>query len=186
MTSFDAFAYGARGSFAGVPKATLDDLGDARIVIVGAPFDLGTTNRPGARFGPKAIRDSDYLDADGARPHLDTGIDPLATLGVVDIGDIQVVPGYMDESIERIRAVVGSIAEHGAIPLVLGGDHTITSTLMLTPTLRRPTTENSTVTGHLCGASSNRVRSRGIASYRSVFAAIGPRRRWSPGWASER
>jgi agmatinase len=126
VTSFDAFPYGARGSFAGVPKRALDDLGDAKVVIVGAPFDLGTTNRPGARFGPKAIRDADYLDPDGARPHLDTGIDPLATLGVVDIGDIHVVPGYMDESIERIREAVGSIASHGAIPLVLGGDHTIT------------------------------------------------------------
>jgi len=120
VTSFDAFPYGARGSFAGVPKRTLDDLGNAKVVIVGAPFDLGTTNRPGARFGPKAIRDADYLAPDGARPHLDTGIDPLATLGVVDIGDIHVVPGYMDESIERIREAVGSIASHGAIPLVLG------------------------------------------------------------------
>ncbi|MEE9582030.1 MAG: agmatinase [Acidimicrobiia bacterium] len=126
MTSFDAFSFGARGSFAGVPKRTMDDLGDAGVVIIGAPFDWGTTSRPGARFGPKAIRDADYLDLNGSRPHLDTGIDPLTTLSVVDVGDIHVVPGYVEESIERIRAAVTSIARVGAVPIVLGGDHTIT------------------------------------------------------------
>ncbi|MCH7583900.1 MAG: agmatinase [Acidobacteria bacterium] len=126
MTGFDAFSFGARGSFAGVPRRTIDDLGDAGAVIIGAPFDWGTTSRPGARFGPKAIRDADYLDLNGSRPHLDTGIDPLATLSVVDVGDIHVVPGYMEESIERIRSAVTSIARAGAVPIVLGGDHTIT------------------------------------------------------------
>ncbi len=104
----------------------MDDLGDAGVVIIGAPFDWGTTSRPGARFGPKAIRDADYLDLNGSRPHLDTGIDPLTTLSVVDVGDIHVVPGYVEESIERIRAAVTSIARVGAVPIVLGGDHTIT------------------------------------------------------------
>ena len=126
VTSFDELSFGARGSFAGVPRRTLDDLGDAGVVIVGAPFDWGTTYRPGARFGPRAIRDADYLGPDGSRPHLDTGIDPLATLSVVDAGDINVVPGYMDESIERIRDAVASIARNGSVPIVLGGDHTIT------------------------------------------------------------
>ena len=126
MTSFDAFSFGARGSFAGVPKRTLDDLGEADAVIVGAPLDWGTTYRPGARFGPRAIRDADYLDLNGARPHLDTGIDPLAALSVVDIGDIHLVPGYMESSIERIRRTVASVAKSGSVPIVLGGDHTIT------------------------------------------------------------
>lgn len=126
MTSFDAFSFGARGSFAGVPRRSTDDLGDARVVIMGAPFDSGTTYRPGARFGPKAIRDADYLDPDGSRPHLDTGIDALGALGVVDVGDIHIVPGYIEESIQRIRSVVSSITAAGAVPIVLGGDHTIT------------------------------------------------------------
>ncbi len=126
MTGFDAFSFGARGSFAGVPKRTLADLGGARAVIVGAPLDWGTTHRPGARFGPKAIRDADYLDPNGSRPHLGAGIDPLKVLAVVDIGDVRVVPGYIDESIERIRETVSAIARHGSIPIVLGGDHTIT------------------------------------------------------------
>ena len=109
-----------------MPKRTLDDLGEADAVIVGAPLDWGTTYRPGARFGPRAIRDADYLDLNGARPHLDTGIDPLAALSVVDIGDIHLVPGYMESSIERIRRTVASVAKSGSVPIVLGGDHTIT------------------------------------------------------------
>ena len=110
MTSFDAFAFGARGTLAGVPKATIDDLDDAAAVVVGAPLDWGTTYRPGARFGPAAIRDADPLDRDGSRPNLATGLDPLGALKVVDVGDVRVVPGYRDESLERIRAAVAAIA----------------------------------------------------------------------------
>ena len=126
MVGFDYASWGARSSFVGVPRRDLDSIGDAGVVILGAPFDWGTTNRPGARFGPKAIREADYLDPDGKRPHLDTGIDPLEILGVVDIGDIHVIPGYVEESIDRIREVVSRVAGAGAVPLVLGGDHTIT------------------------------------------------------------
>ena len=126
MTSFGYTSFSALAPFAGVPAATPEDLGDARAAIVGAPFDWGTTARPGARFGPKAIREGDYLDLDGKRPHLDTGIDALTELGVVDVGDVHVVPGYMEESIDRIRTVVRQIAEAGAAPIVLGGDHTVT------------------------------------------------------------
>ena len=126
MTGFDHHSFGARGSFAGVPRRAVDEIDDAGVVIVGAPFDWGTTYRPGARFGPRAIRDADYLGPDGRRPHLDTGIDALEALGVVDVGDIHVVPGYMDESVARIRSAIATIAGTGAIPIVLGGDHTIT------------------------------------------------------------
>jgi agmatinase len=125
-TSFLGHSFGTRGTFAGVPTADLDRLPAGAVVIVGAPFDWGTTHRPGARFGPRAIRQSDYLDADGKRPHLETGIDALATLQVVDIGDVQVVPGYVEESIDRIRAAVTAIAAAGSVPVVLGGDHTVT------------------------------------------------------------
>ena len=125
-TSFGSAGHTASSSFLGVPRATVDDLGDAGVAIVGAPFDWGTTARPGARMAPKAIREGDYLDPDGRRPRLETGIDPLTTLGVVDVGDVELPPGYVDESIERIRSVVRTIAAVGVTPVVLGGDHTVT------------------------------------------------------------
>ncbi len=126
---FDAardLAFAARGSFAGVPARSLTDIGTAGVVILGAPFDWGTSYRAGARFGPKAIREADYLGFDGYRPHIPTGIDPLGTLGVVDAGDVLVTPGAVEESLDRIAASVETIARAQAVPIVLGGDHTIT------------------------------------------------------------
>ncbi len=119
-------AFAARATFAGVPAGSLQDLGDAGVVILGAPFDWGTSYRAGARFGPRAIRDADYLGFDGYRPHLPTGIDPLGVLRVVDAGDVPVVPGAVEESLERITAAVATVAASGAVPVVLGGDHTVT------------------------------------------------------------
>ena len=95
-------------------------------MIVGAPFDWGTSYRPGARFGPAAIRNADYGAMDGYRPHLPTGIDPFATLGVVDVGDVYVRPGELELSIDRIADVVEGICAAGKVPIILGGDHTIT------------------------------------------------------------
>jgi len=115
-----------RPTFAGVETGSLADLTEADIAIVGAPFDWGTTYRPGTRFGPTAIRNGDYLGADGARPHLPTGIDPLDELRVVDIGDFDLPPGYIEPGIDLIRAGVRRICEQGTVPIVLGGDHTIT------------------------------------------------------------
>ena len=122
----ETHSYAARASYAGVPARPLDDLGDAEVVILGAPLDWGTSYRAGTRMGPKAIREADYLGADGSRPHLPTGIDPLEVLTVVDAGDLLLAPGYIEDSVEVISEAVEGIARHGATPIILGGDHTIT------------------------------------------------------------
>src|SRR5690606_39795819 len=65
--------YGPDYTFLGVPTCDLSDpstLAGADVVIVGAPFDGGTSHRPGTRFGPAAIRQACYLGHDGSRPHL--------------------------------------------------------------------------------------------------------------------
>jgi len=126
FASSEYISFASRNSFLGVPAVTIDDLGEGRVVIVGAPFDWGTTYRPGARFGPQAIRNADYGAMDGYRPHLPTGIDPFATLGVVDVGDVYVRPGELELSIGRIADAVEQISGAGKVPIVLGGDHTIT------------------------------------------------------------
>ena len=126
FASSEYVSFASRQSFLGVPARRLDDLGDGSVVILGAPFDWGTTFRPGARFGPAAIREADYGAMDGYRPHLPTGIDALGALGVVDIGDVYVVPGQVELSLERITDTVELVARAGKIPIVLGGDHTIT------------------------------------------------------------
>jgi agmatinase len=126
FASAEYISFASRNSFLGVPAVKFDNLGDGDVVIVGAPFDWGTTYRPGARFGPAAIRNADYGAMDGYRPHLPSGIDPLGDLGVVDVGDVYVRPGELELSIERIADVVEQIAKAGKVPIVLGGDHTIT------------------------------------------------------------
>ena len=120
--------YGPDATFLGVPAAELDDpstYASAAAVVIGAPFDGGTSHRPGARFGPQAIRLTDYLPHDGSRPHLSLGVDPLAELGVVDVGDVEMLSGETERSLDKLAQAVEQIARSGALPVVLGGDHTI-------------------------------------------------------------
>ena len=120
--------YGPDATFAGVPAADLDDpasFADAAAVIVGAPFDGGTSHRSGCRFGPQAIRFTDYLPHDGMRPSLALGLDPLVELGVVDVGDVEMPSGETGLSCARLEEAVGTVVRSGAVPVVLGGDHTI-------------------------------------------------------------
>src|ERR1700683_5410400 len=75
--------YGPDATFLGVDRADLADppsWAGTDVMIIGAPFDGGTSHRPGARFGPQAIRFTDYLPHDGPRPHLAPGGGPLGAL----------------------------------------------------------------------------------------------------------
>jgi agmatinase len=120
--------YGPDATFVGVPAADLDDptsYAASSAVILGAPFDGGTSHRPGCRFGPQAIRLTDYLDHDGRRPHLALGVEPLTELGVVDVGDVEMPSGDTELALERLEKAVEVVARSGAVPVVLGGDHTI-------------------------------------------------------------
>src|SRR6202034_4862407 len=120
--------YGPDATFHGVPRAELDDPASwagTDVLIIGAPFDGGTSHRPGARFGPQAIRLTDYLAHDGSRPHLALDVDPLQELGVVDVGDVEMLSGETSEALARLEAAVTQIAQSGALPIILGGDHTI-------------------------------------------------------------
>jgi len=121
--------FGPDVTFVGVRRASLGDPGSragAGAVIIGAPYDGGTSHRPGARFGPHAIRTTDYLPHDGIRPHLALGVEPLQELGVVDVGDVEMPPQSIEDSMARLESAVTEVAASGAIPVVLGGDHTIT------------------------------------------------------------
>jgi agmatinase len=120
--------YGSDATFLGVARADQKDPSaymEADVLIVGAPFDGGTTYRAGARFGPHAIRTTDYMPLNGTRPHLSLGLDPLRDQWVVDIGDVLMVPGEIEASLQRLEQAVSDIVQLGALPVVLGGDHSI-------------------------------------------------------------
>jgi agmatinase len=123
----------AEPPFAGIPTflklphiTTLEALTaeEPDVVILGATFDMGTTNRPGARYGPRAIRAASNLGR--TIHHLEAGVQPLRHLKVFDYGDAAVVPSSIERSHEAIRQKVHEVAGLGAIPIVLGGDHSIT------------------------------------------------------------
>jgi agmatinase len=121
--------YGPDYTFLGVPRCDLDDpktYENADVVIVGAPFDGGTSSRSGARFGPSAMRAACYLAHDGSRPSLALRVDGLQDLRVLDAGDVEMYSGDAVRSCTALEPVVQRIAEAGAIPLILGGDHTVT------------------------------------------------------------
>src|SRR5687767_10505282 len=120
--------YGPDVTFLGVPRASLDDpasFAGADVVVLGAPFDGGTSHRPGTRFGPQAIRTTDYLGYGDSRPSLALGVDPMVDLRIVDVGDVLMLPGEIEAALRRLEDAVHAVASSGAIPVVLGGDHTI-------------------------------------------------------------
>ncbi len=97
----------------------------ADVVILGAPFDGGTSHRSGTRFGPQYIRQTCYLPHDGSRPSLAMRVDGLQDLAVFDAGDVEMFSGDAARSVRDLQAAVYAVTAAGAIPLVLGGDHTI-------------------------------------------------------------
>src|SRR4249920_223082 len=115
--------------FLGVDRCDWTDAptyADADVVILGAPFDGGTSNRAGTRFGPQYIRQACYLPHDGSRPSLALRVDGLRDLRVYDAGDVEMFSGDAERSVRGLQEAVYAVAAAGAIPLILGGDHTIT------------------------------------------------------------
>ena len=110
-------------TYAGMPY-THDpaELAGFDVAIVGAPTDDLVSDRPGTRFGPRAIRAASCPPG----PHLEAGIDAFAALRVVDFGDAAVVPADVERTHAQIEKTVAQVAAAGVVPVVLGGDHSIT------------------------------------------------------------
>jgi len=121
----DEPSYAGGLTFQKVPLALeAADLDGADVAIVGAPMDDLVTYRPGTRFGPREIR----IASDDGTPELwnmELGVDPFAELSIVDHGDAQVKPGDAYASHRAIREAVSRVLDAGAVPVVLGGDHSI-------------------------------------------------------------
>lgn len=108
-------------TFARLP--VVEDLTDVDCAVVGLPWDGGTSFRPGARFGPEAIRSASsllrpYNPAQEARV--------FGALSVIDYGDAPTVPGYVEDTLARIERFLAPLAAAGVVPLAMGGDHSVT------------------------------------------------------------
>jgi agmatinase len=122
----DTASYQGLATFAQRPLLTepeeLDEW-EPDVAIVGAPWDDSTTNRPGARFGPRALRALAYGPG---TYHLDLGVELFEALEVVDFADALCSHGLVEPSHRSIHDRVAEIARRGIVPVVLGGDHSIT------------------------------------------------------------
>ncbi len=121
-------------TFAMVPR---DDPGEPPVpdaAILGIPTDEGTTQHPGARYGPRAIREGStqypyfkrgrgYYDPVHSRPM-------LAELTLRDAGDVDIVPTLLEDNGRRIAAAVAALRDRGTLPVCLGGDHSITPAIL--------------------------------------------------------
>jgi agmatinase len=126
-TDFDLPTYVGPVSFMKLPWVT--DVAALRaqavdVAIVGAPFDDAVSHRSGARFGPRAIRQAQYTS--GSINSLQLGVQPFEVLNIVDAGDANIVPAWIERAHAVIYRKVREVAESGAIPITLGGDHSIT------------------------------------------------------------
>ncbi|MFO7572399.1 MAG: agmatinase [Gaiellaceae bacterium] len=110
-------------TFAGMPYTQNPaELADVDVAIVGAPTDDLVSDRPGTRFGPRAIRAASCPPG----PHLEAKVDAFEELRVVDFGDAAVIPADAVTTHEQIELTVGQVVAAGALPVVLGGDHAVT------------------------------------------------------------
>ncbi len=101
-------------------QATAEGLDAA---FIGIPMDHGTSNRPGTRLGPRQIRDESRM----LRPYnMATGAAPFEAMQVADIGDVAINTFDLKKTVDIITAHYHEVLGHGAIPLTLGGDHTLT------------------------------------------------------------
>ncbi|MEK9880617.1 MAG: agmatinase, partial [Paracoccaceae bacterium] len=91
--------------------------------FVGIPMDIGTSNRPGTRLGPRQIRDESRM----LRPfNMATGAAPFDCMQVADIGDVPINTFDLKKSVDIITDYYDNLLRHDVIPLTLGGDHTLT------------------------------------------------------------
>ena len=104
-------------------------IGDADIVTFGIPYDLSVTNRPGTRFGPRAIRDvSTNLSWTGAA--WPWGFDPFEHLRMIDYGDLRLDPGYPHTMLDAIYQQTTAVLEQAPFLIAMGGDHSVSYPLI--------------------------------------------------------
>lgn len=120
-------SYGGAYTFMRCPATR--DLSQADAAIIGVPLDSAVLYRTGARFGPRAIRDA----SGQMRPHATDPAKlepPFDRLRVVDYGDIEPYPGYIEQSLARVQEELARVVETGTFPVVLGGDHSTTLSVL--------------------------------------------------------
>ncbi|MCB1739955.1 MAG: agmatinase family protein [Gammaproteobacteria bacterium] len=127
--SISTFARGELPHFAGINTfmkspycEQANDVGRYDAAILGVPFDGGTTYRPGTRFGPQGMR---RISALYTPYNFEIGVDLREQMTLCDMGDVFVIPANIEKTFDQISKAVGHVFASGALPIILGGDHSI-------------------------------------------------------------
>ena len=126
-------AFGGATSF--LRRRYAKDLAGVDLAVTGIPFDQAVTNRPGTRFGPRAIREASTLQP--YDPPYGWGFDPLSEFAIADYGDLAFDYAKVWEFPQALQAHIGGILQAGCGSLVLGGDHFITLPILRAVAARR-------------------------------------------------
>lgn len=113
--------FAGAGSFARLPE--IDRVPDYDVAILGVPFDSGTSYRPGARFGPMAVRQASRHLRPGHHVELDCA--PFHDIQVVDAGDVPVTPFSIDAALQQVAGHAADLLHGGRKVIAIGGDHTV-------------------------------------------------------------
>jgi guanidinopropionase len=133
ISGVDMPRFSAMSTFMRLPHVT--DPSDIDIALIGVPWDGGTTNRAGARHGPREIRNMSTMMR---RTHHTSGICPYENCQIADLGDVSINPVDVMDTIARIEEHFAAIHAAGAVPLSAGGDHLITLPIMRAIAKDRP------------------------------------------------
>ena len=122
VSGFDLPRFAGVPTFMRLPHVPLDHprIGEVEIGLVGAPWDGGTTNRPGPRHGPRQLRDASTMIR---AQHPVSGVRPFEAANCADLGDVGPNPASIEDSLARFAAFFGDLKARGIRPLTGGGDH---------------------------------------------------------------
>jgi guanidinopropionase len=122
-------------TFARLPWLPVEEARQVQIGILGIPFDVGTTNRPGARHGPRQLRDA---STQIRLINQATGIRPFHLARCADLGDSPVNPADVQDSLARVERFLRAVVDRGILPMSLGGDHLISLPVLRAVAAQRP------------------------------------------------
>ncbi|MEM8838941.1 MAG: agmatinase [Pseudomonadota bacterium] len=124
VSGFDLPRFAGMATFMRLPHVPPEDndFDKVEIGLVGVPWDGGTTNRPGARHGPRQVRDASTMIR---AAHPATGLRPFEARNCADLGDVSPNPADLMDSLERISAYYRTLRERNILPLSVGGDHLV-------------------------------------------------------------
>jgi guanidinopropionase len=131
----DVPRYAGPVTFMRLPQVALEAAQDLDIGLIGVPWDGGTTNRPGARHGPRQVRE---MSAMIRRAHHVSRTSPYDLANVADLGDAPVNPADLVDALGRIEAYYQKVAAKGIRPLSAGGDHLCTLPILRALGAQRP------------------------------------------------